>query len=371
MTKDKKLKVVIAGGGTGGHVTPAIAVGDALRKQGCEVVFIGSHNGPEREMVAAAKFPFHPIQSGKLRRYAALANITDAFRVALGFFQARNLLARIKPDVVFAKGGFVSVPVVYAAAFLEIPIVVHESDVVMGLANRLAIDKASVVCTGFPIDSYPSELRKKLRFTGNPIRQIFYDKQPTRAEIANKFGLTAARPVVMFIGSSQGAHDINQMVFDQLPVLLEHLQIIHITGVDDLEAAQELKKSLPIKQSKRYLPYGFVKNELPLLMGVSDLVVSRASANVLTELATLRKAVVLIPLPSAASDHQRANATVYQKRGAAIVIEQDDITSSQLAARVIGMLEDKEQLAHLRRSIGFFQSPQAADLIAEIVRSVV
>lgn len=368
--KQRKLRIVITGGGTGGHITPALAVAEALKKQDVEVVFIGSVNGPEKQLVKQAKLPFYGIQAGKLRRYASWENLIDAFRVVIGLGQAWMLLMRLKPVAVFAKGGFVSVPVAYAAHFLEIPVVAHESDVVMGLANRLVLNKAEVMCTGFPVAAYPSTMRPKLHFTGNPIRELFRQKLPSRATLLDRYELTSSRPVVLALGGSQGARGINRLLLDDLALFLEDFQLIHITGQLDNEWALRTTKQLPPRLLKRYRQFSFVHDELVEYMALADVVVSRSSANVLNELAWLKKPTILIPLPSSASDHQRANAQLFAERSAAKVFEEDQLTSQQLHQELEDLLKDKAQREAMARSIHQFSSPQAVELIAEIILKV-
>lgn len=361
------MKIVVTGGGTGGHLIPALAVALELRSMGCKVYFIGSELGPEKELVEAEKFEFYGIQTGKLRRYFSISNLIDLGRVIVGFLQSYKLLLKIKPQAIFAKGGYVSLPVVYAAAFLEIPIVAHESDVVMGLANKLTLAKANLICTGFPLEYYDKSNRPKLRFTGNPIRPFFYKNSANKKAIMAKLKFVASRPILLVVGGSQGAHEINNLIFEQLAILLSATQIIHLTGEKDLKIAQELKKQLTKKLSDRYLPFGFMKDEIVDFMRCADLVVTRSGANILSELATLRKPALIIPLPNSASDHQLQNALVLKKQSAAIVLEQANLNSVELASRIIGILADHNQLNSLSRSIGFFSSPKAASIIAEIV----
>lgn len=370
MTQTKQRPIVITGGGTGGHITPALAVADALKARGQRVIFIGSQSGPEGKLVKAAGYQFYGIQAGKLRRYWSLENIVDFFRVGIGWLQARNLLARLKPSVVFAKGGYVSVPVAYAAAFLEVPVVAHESDVVMGLANRLVMKKAEVICTGFPLKQYPVSLQPKLHFTGNPIRRIFQEPIGEESVWRKKLKLIEKVPTLLILGGSQGAHTINQLIIDQLERYLADYQIFHLTGARDLNWAQSAKAKLPANLKKRYQPYGFVDKELPAIMRLADLVIARSSASVLSELAFLGRPTMLIPLPSAASDHQRANAQVFAKKGAAVVLEETELTAEDLFAKVAGLMDDKAERTSLSRAIRFFSSPAAADLIADQVLSV-
>ncbi len=371
MTQVKIPHVVITGGGTGGHITPALAVGEALLEAGAFVSFIGSPASFEAPVIKAAGYQFYPIQAGKLRRYWSWANVVDFGRVIVGFFQARRILARLKPDVIFAKGGYVCVPVVYAAAFLEIPIVAHESDVILGLANRLIFEKTQLVCTGFPVKSYPVSLRAKLRFTGNPVRSIFMSRRVMPESTLKKLKFSRLAPVVLFLGGSQGAHAINELVFNDLAESLDHYQIIHFTGVADVAAAEALKAKLPKRLAKAYQPFAYVEAELVALLRLADLVVCRSGANTLAELAVLGKAAVLIPLPSAASGHQLANARVFAAQDAAIILEEDRLTAAELTTAVTALLDDPERMKGLSRSIRLFASPKAAQIIAEHILGVI
>lgn len=361
------MKIVIAGGGTGGHITPALAVASELQKRGCVVTFIGSRGGPERELVVG--YPFFAITAGKLRRYFSLLNCLDAFRVVIGFFESLFLLTRLDPQVVFAKGGYVTVPVVYAAALLNIPVVAHESDAVLGLANRLIASKVKAICTGFPVSFYPRRLQWKLHFTGNPIRELFYRAPTERKKVLTQLGFSLARPTVLVMGGSQGASAINELIFSSLATLLKEVQLIHLTGKRDRDKAEEQRARLPRRLAQRYQVYDFVTDELAEFLTVADVVVSRASANALAELAYLQKAVILIPLPLAASDHQRANAAIFTKKQAAIVLFQDQLTGDSLTQVIFDLLEDPKQRQDLSRSIHSLSSPSAGRVIAEIVIS--
>lgn len=361
--------IVITGGGTGGHITPALAVAEELVALGHRVVFIGSMTGPEKELVEEAGYTFYGIQTGKLRRYLDWQNIADLFRVTIGFWQARNRLARLKPQAVFSKGGYVSVPVVYAAAFLEIPLVIHESDVVMGLANQLAAPKAELIATGYPIENYPDSLKDRLRFTGNPVRSIFSSSLKNRRQVLLDHQLALTRPLILVMGGSQGALAINRLIYDSLPTLLNNLQIIHLTGVNNIEEAEQVKASLPNKLAKHYHPFGYVRDELPSYIQLADIVVSRASSGSLSELALLGKPTILLPLSTSAAGHQQANAEALARKGAALVLDETKITAPQLAKAIIELVADTERCQELARAIRSFSSPQAARLIAELVDS--
>lgn len=362
--KKNRLNIAIVGGGTGGHITPALAVAEVLKKDHI-IWFVGSSNGPEGEIIRRLHYPFYGIAAGKLRRYASWDNVVDLFRVAFGFFQSLGLFIRQRPDVLFAKGGYVTVPAVYAAALIGIPVVAHESDVVMGLANRLVFSKAKIMCTGFPESAYPAAIRTKLRFTGNPVRSIFRQGIPTKLETMRELDFSLRRPVVLILGGSQGAQPINTLIWSRLPELLELTQVIHLTGSSHYKEAVSVYDHLSPKLQKRYQPFGFVGEELPAYMAVADIVISRASANVTAELAALRKPMILLPLPGAAADHQRANARLYKKKQAAVVVEEVGLTSQQLIAAVARLLDDSEKRAELSKAVRLFDSPQAAQLIAD------
>ncbi len=363
----KTLKIVIAGGGTGGHITPSLAVAHALPKD-AEIHFIGENGGMEAQLVADAGYSFHGIVAGKLRRYADMRNLTDGFRIITGFFQALTLLKELKPHVVFSKGGYVAVPVAYAANWLGIPVVTHESDAVMGLANRLIANAAKAICTGFPAEHFSESLRSKIHVTGNPIRELMLQKLPSHAELVKKYDLEAALPVIFIMGGSQGALPVNQLVWNALPVLLKEAQIIHLTGENHIQLAQDNKATLSKKIAHRYRPYGFVGPELPELLSLADIAVSRASASSVAELAIMKKPSILIPLPSAASDHQRANARVLERAGAALVLEQTTLTDQVFQEKILTLLKDSKAQRTLAWAIEPFADPEAAHRIARLVQ---
>lgn len=362
----KKLTVAIVGGGTGGHITPALAVAEELVKRNVEVLFIGSTNGPEKQIVRDAGYRYYGVQSGKLRRYFAWLNIIDAIRVGIGLIQSWILLQRLRPEVVFTKGGYVTVPVAYSASFLEIPIVAHETDVVMGLANRLVAPKATLVCTGFPINAYPKHLQPKLRYTGNPIRPQFLKPLPAQAKVAASLGFAVSRQTLLVMGGSQGALRINELIWESLLDLLEEYQVIHLTGADHIKTADQKKLELGQRLAKRYMPFGYVGDEFIGFLGFADLVISRAGGS-LAELSFLKKPTILIPLSIAASDHQRANARVFRRKDAVVYLEETQLTSHTLVKAVEQLMKDGKERQRLSRAIGLFSSPDAAAMIAEVI----
>ncbi len=317
-------KIVLTGGGTAGHVTPNIALFPALKESGYEIHYIGSYNGIEKRLIEDYDIPYYGISTGKFRRYFDLKNFTDPVRVIKGYAEARKYMKQIKPDVVFSKGGFVSVPVVRAAHSLGIPCVIHESDMTPGLANKLCIPVAEKVCCNFPetLQMLPQD---KAVLTGSPIRAEL--RQGNRIAALDLCGFTANKPVIMVIGGSLGAASINKVVREALPKLLEDFQIVHICGKEKID---NLLLNVP-----GYKQFEYVKAELKDLFALTDVVISRAGANAICELLTLKKPNVLIPLSARSSrGDQILNARSFESQGFSIVIDEDDLIDSVLIEKV-------------------------------------
>ena len=313
-------KIVLTGGGTAGHVTPNIALIPELKRQGYDIHYIGSYDGIESKLIADMGIPYYGISSGKLRRYIDLKNISDPFKVIRGLGQARRLMRKIKPDVVFSKGGFVSVPVVVAAKSKKIPCIIHESDMTPGLANKICIPCATRVCTNFPetLKHLPPE---KAVLTGSPIRQELFHGE--KAKGLSFCGLDDKKPVILIIGGSLGAVAVNTAVRNILPRLLKEFQVIHLCGKDKLDSSLE--------GTKGYVQFEYIKEELSDLMAASDVMISRAGANAICEILALRKPNILIPLSAQASrGDQILNAASFEKAGYSIVIQEEDVTDEGL-----------------------------------------
>ena len=323
-------KIVMTGGGTAGHVTPNIALFPALRAEGYEIHYIGSFDGIEKKLIEDFDVPYYGISTGKFRRYFDPKNFSDPFRVMKGFFEARKILKHIKPDVVFSKGGFVSVPVVRAAASLKIPCIIHESDMTPGLANKLCIPVSRKICCNFPetFDMLPPE---KAVLTGSPIRE---ELSTGNKEAGLAFcGFNHEKPVIMVMGGSQGAAAVNQAIRDALPKLLEKYQVVHLCGKDKMD---NLLLTVP-----GYKQFEYIKEEMKDLLAMADLVISRSGANAISEILALRKPNILIPLPSGRGD-QLLNADSYEAQGFSIVINEDDLTTKVLLQKVEELLQNKE-----------------------------
>lgn len=317
-------KIVLTGGGTAGHVTPNIALLPKLKEMGFEVSYIGSYDGIEKRLISDFDVSYYGIATGKFRRYFDIKNLTDPFKVLKGMREAKNILKKIKPDIVFSKGGFVSVPVVRAAASLKIPCMIHESDMTPGLANKLCLSSAEKVCCNFPetVRMIPGN---KAVLTGSPIREeLLLGDEIAALELC---GFTANKPVIMVIGGSQGALSINQTIREALPELLEDFQVAHICGKEKIDS-----KLLDLKGYKQF---EYVNAELKDLFAIANLVISRAGANSICELLALKKPNILIPLSLQNSrGDQILNANSFELQGFSMVIPDDDLNKQILIEKI-------------------------------------
>lgn len=317
-------KIVLTGGGTAGHVTPNIALLPYLKDAGYEISYIGSYDGIEKKLITDFDIPYYGIATGKFRRYLDIKNLTDPFRVIKGLAEARKHLKKIKPDVVFSKGGFVSVPVVRAAASLHIPCIIHESDMTPGLANKLCIPVAKKICCNFPetLSMLPEE---KAVLTGSPIRDELAKGDKLAALDMCRF--TANKPVIMVIGGSLGAASINKAVREALPKLLTDFQIVHICGKDKIDNM--------LLHVEGYVQFEYVKSELKDLFAMADIVISRAGANSICELLALKKPNLLIPLSANSSrGDQILNANSFESQGFSMVIDDDYLSADLLTEKI-------------------------------------
>ncbi|MBE5878192.1 MAG: undecaprenyldiphospho-muramoylpentapeptide beta-N-acetylglucosaminyltransferase [Lachnospiraceae bacterium] len=317
-------RIVFTGGGTAGHVTPNIALFPKLRELGYDIHYIGSYDGIEKKLIEDYQIPYYGISTGKLRRYFDVKNFSDPFRVLKGFSEAKKILKTLKPDIVFSKGGFVSVPVVRAAAALKIPCIIHESDMTPGLANKLCIPVATKVCCNFPetLNELPAD---KAVLTGSPMREELTQGNKFRA--LEKCEFNSGKPIVMVIGGSLGATGVNQLVREALPELLEDFQIVHVCGKDKVDNL--------LLNKVGYKQFEYVKDDLKDLFAMADIVISRAGANVICELLALKKPSLLIPLPAKSSrGDQILNAKSFEAQGFSMVCDEDDLTAKMLTEKV-------------------------------------
>lgn len=317
-------KIVLTGGGSAGHVTPNIALLPSLKEAGYEIAYMGSYDGIEKRLIGDFDLPYVGISTGKFRRYLDFKNLTDPFRVIKGFSEARKFLKEYRPDVVFSKGGFVAVPVVRAAASLGIACIIHESDMTPGLANKICVPVARKVCCNFPetLKLLPEE---KAVLTGSPIRAEL--AQGNKVAGLDLCGFNANTPVIMVIGGSLGAANVNKAVRAALPSLLGDFQVVHLCGKDKIDNL--------LLNTPGYKQFEYIKAELKDLFAIADVVISRAGANAICELLALKKPNILIPLPASSSrGDQLLNAKSFEAQGFSIVINEEDLTTELLVDKV-------------------------------------
>lgn len=325
-------RIILTGGGTAGHVTPNIALIPGLKELGYDIHYIGSYNGIEKNLIQQFDIPYHGISSGKLRRYFSVQNFTDPFRVLKGFGEAKKLMKSLKPDIIFSKGGFVSVPVVIAGKQCHVPTIIHESDMTPGLANKISIPSATKVCCNFPetLEHLPKE---KAVLTGCPIRKELLTGDRNAALEFCK--LKGDKPVILIIGGSLGSVIVNNAVRSVLPQLLKDFHVVHLCGRGKIDEA--------LTTSEGYVQFEYIQNELKDLFALADVVISRAGANAICELLALHKPTLLIPLSAKASrGDQILNARSFERQGYSIVLEEEELTASSLLNAIQKLYKEKD-----------------------------
>lgn len=351
-------RIILTGGGTAGHVTPNIALLPRLKELQYDIHYIGSYNGIEKELIEQFGIPYHGISSGKLRRYFSLQNFTDPFRVVKGFGEAKKLIKLLEPDVIFSKGGFVSVPVVMAGKKCKVPTIIHESDMTPGLANKLSIPSATKVCCNFPetVAHLPAD---KAVLTGSPIRQELLSGD--KAKALEFTGLTSDKPVILVIGGSLGAVAVNNAVRSVLPELLKDFQVIHLCGRNKLDAS--------LQGLEGYVQYEYIKDELKDLFALTDIVISRAGANAICELLALHKPNLLIPLSvNASRGDQILNARSFERQGFSMVLEEEELTDESLLSAIHHLYDNRAQYKEAMAGSG---QQDSIDTIIELIESAV
>lgn len=349
-------RIILTGGGTAGHVTPNIALIPRLKEEGYDIHYIGSYTGIEKKLIEDMRIPYHGISSGKLRRYFDVKNFSDPFRVVKGCSEASRLIKSLKPDVVFSKGGFVSVPVVMAAKNHKVPTIIHESDMTPGLANKLCIPSASKICCNFP-EAMEHLPKGKAVLTGTPIRQELFRGNPVNA--LQFTGLKANKPTILVIGGSTGSVTVNEAVRECLDELLQTYQIIHLCGKGKLDIAYENREG--------YVQYEYIKKELSSLLALADIVISRAGANAICELQALAKPNLLIPLSAKASrGDQILNAESFKKQGFSYVLPEEELTKETLLDAVNQVYTNRSTYqAAMKNS----QMTNSIDLIVDLINN--
>jgi UDP-N-acetylglucosamine--N-acetylmuramyl-(pentapeptide) pyrophosphoryl-undecaprenol N-acetylglucosamine transferase len=348
------MKIVFTGGGSAGHVTPNIALMPTFKAEGWQMDYIGSETGIERKLIEALAVPYHAVSSGKLRRYMDVKNFSDPLRLIKGIVQAGILLRKLKPNVVFSKGGFVAVPVIIGSWLNKIPVVIHESDMTPGLANKLSLPFATKVCVSFPetLKYIPQAV-----CTGTPIRQELLQGNADAGLAFCNF--TKALPVLLVIGGSLGSEKINAAVRSGLATLTTTFQIIHLCGKGNVKS--ELA-------TERYKQFDYVTAEMADILACASLVISRAGANSIFELLALRKPALLIPLSAAASrGDQILNAASFKKNGYAKVLQEESLTPESLVANVQELYRERETVIEKMNAA---QKKNSVDEIVGIIKQV-
>lgn len=326
-------RIVLTGGGTAGHVTPNLALLPSLKEAGYEVFYIGSYEGMEKSLVEDAGIPYYSVSTGKLRRYFSLKNFTDPFRVVKGFAQAKKLMKELKPDVVFSKGGFVSVPVVIAAKRAGIPAIIHESDMTPGLANKLCFSSAKKICCNFP-ETLKNLPKDKAVLTGSPIRRELLTGDAAKARDLCDFH--DDKPVILAVGGSLGAVALNKALRAILPKLTQRFNVIHLCGKGKADDS--------FNNVQGYYQMEYAKDEMKDLFALADVVVSRAGANAICEFLALRKPNLLIPLPASASrGDQILNAKSFVRQGFSLMLDEDTDLSDESLYDTINKLYDNRK----------------------------
>lgn len=343
-------KIMFTGGGSAGHVTVNLALIPRFEKDGWSVVYVGSKTGIEKQLVAATDVKYIGISSGKLRRYFDWKNFKDPFKVAVGVLQAYWVIRKEKPSVLFSKGGFVSVPVVIGAWMNKVPIVIHESDITPGLANRIAVRFAERVCTTFQ-ETEKHLPTDKSRHVGAVIREEMRMGTVDRGRAFCQF--PDDRPTLLVVGGSLGAKRINETVRAALSVLTQQFNVVHLCGKGNLD---------PEIRSIHYRQYEYLSDPLPDVMAMADVVISRAGSNSIFELLYLRKPMLLIPLPKGQSrGDQILNAGSFEKSGFCKVLQEDEMTVARLVEDIGDVYE------HSGRLIGNMRKAAQSDALSEVM----
>lgn len=349
------MRLLVTGGGTGGHVTPAIATIASLREklggETLELLWVGTAASVESRIAAEQGIPFRAIQTGKLRRYFSLENLIDLGRLPIGAAQALLAIRRFRPDVVFSTGGFVSVPAVAAAGLLRRPILTHEQTAQLGLANRLNLRFATTLALAYEATrAFVPPTRRRVVVTGNPVRREIHTGD--RAEGARLLGLDPALPTIYVTGGARGARAINATIAALVPTLVERYQIIHSCGVQDVAPTlldlAAIGQALPDHLRGRYVVRDFIGAELPHVYALTSLVIGRAGAGTIAELASLGKPAIFIPLPGTGGDEQTKNAQLLAEVGGAILLPEAALSAASLRETIDSLLAPDAQ-ERLRR----------------------
>lgn len=375
------MKVVLAGSGTGGHFYPLIAVAEEIRAIARERQLIApklyylAPSAFDSEALFENDIAFIACPAGKWRRYFSLQNFTDLFVTLTGYFSALGTLYALYPDVVFSKGGYGAVPVTLAAATLGIPVFIHESDAKPGRANKLAAPFAKRIAVAFESTAafFPEKVRVRIARTGIPIRRELMQPEPAGAR--EELQLDPTVPTVLVLGGSLGAKRVNEIIVTALPELVTFANVIHQTGKDNLKETSALAglmlEKLPPEATQRYHPFGYLNSlSMRRAAGAADLIISRAGMTTVAEIALWQKPAMLVPIPEEISHDQRMNAYSYAKTGAAVVIEEQNLTPHLLASETRRLLGDAAARERMAAQGAAFANRDAGRIIAEEIIAI-
>jgi len=361
------MRVLFTGGGTGGHIMPIVAIAEKTKEiltasgKAVNFLFIGS-DSPFNAVLENAGIPIRTIEAYKVRRYWSLDNFTELLNLPIGIMQAFYYVYSFMPDVVFSKGGYASFSVVLAAWVFRIPIIIHESDSVAGLANSLEAKMANKVAISFS-DTGKFFSKKKTILTGNPVRKEIFEGNKERA--IEEFGLKKDMPTILVLGGSQGAQKINNILLEALVKIVPKVQVIHQCGVNNYEDVKQTISDFGLTDLENYHLYPFLSSNLNDAYAASDLVISRAGANNIAEIINLNKLVILIPLPNSAGGHQLKNAYYYSSKGAALMLDESNLTPNMLYDAIFGLLDNRSKQVQMIRAARQLMMLDAAQTIAE------
>ncbi len=367
------MRVLVSGGGTGGHIYPALAVAAQLRQEyQAEILYLGSDDGLETELAPAAGFALATVKAGKLRRYVSWKTITGVVRVPVGMAQAVGIVRRYRPQLVFTTGGYVAVPAGLAARLNSVPLLLHQQDVPPNLSNKLIAPLATRISVAFADSLAYFPARKTLQ-VGNPVRQAILDmRQTTPQQARSTLGYAEQLPLLLVTGGSQGARHLNMVACRALPGLLGHCQVLQISGKalfeETRKLAEEVLAGMDEASRRRYRLVPYMDAEMPTALQAADVVLCRAGAATLSELAVLGKASILVPLPPAIGNSpQEANADMFGRKQAAQVIRNADLEPQILVERVIAIITSNTLLQSMAHAALALAKPQATQEVAAII----
>ena len=366
MNKEKIIALV--GGGTGGHIFPLVALGEELTNRKIDFVYIGSPNSLESEVIRALKWQFLEIGAGKWRRYISLASIIQNFLglfvTVRGIIQSVRIIRRHNIGLIFSKGGYVSLPVLYAARVVGCPVIIHESDSIMGTANRVGSKFAKRILTAFDPSVFPHS-DARYRKVGIPVRKSLRQAASLRSP-------KKERPLILIIPGSQGSGAINQYLKQELRSLLKKYDIIHLAGKKDFSYFESLRKRLPKIMTDRYRTYSFIDRELPYYYQSANLVIVRGSATTAAEAALFAKPIYIIPIPDSANNHQSQNARILESVGAAFVRQQYQLSGEKFVKDINRLLRNENNLRTMGGKLfKYFSSSNSIENIIKEIEDVI